>query len=83
VIEDTFADGLVARLLMEDAEWRFFEPFLHAVRGRRPARHHRLVLDCIFWFARTGAQWCGLSEEFGKRSSVDRQFLRWALTGLW
>ena len=29
----------MARLLMEDAEWAFFEPFLLAIRGRggRPA----------------------------------------------
>jgi len=26
-----FAEALLARLLMEDAEWAFFEPFLLAV----------------------------------------------------
>ena len=75
----------MARLLMEDAEWAFFEPFIVAVRGRggRPASNHRLVLDGIFWIARTGAQWRDLPEEFGKWSSVYRQFRRWTLAGLW
>jgi transposase len=75
----------LARLLMEDAEWAFFEPFIVAVRGRggRPASNHRLVLDGIFWIARTGAQWRDLPEEFGKWSSVYRQFRRWTLAGLW
>mgnify|MGYP001787681779 CR=1 FL=1 len=43
----------MARLLMEDAEWAFFEPFLIAVRGRggRPALNHRRVLDAVFWIA--------------------------------
>ncbi len=75
----------MARLLMEDAEWGFFELFVEAVRGRggRKGRNHRLVLDGIFWIARTGAQWRDLPEEFGKWSSVYRQFRRWTLAGLW
>ena len=75
----------MARLLMEDAEWAFFEPFLIAIRGQggRPASNHRLVLDGIFWIARTGAAWRDLPEEFGKWSSVYRQFRRWTLAGLW
>lgn len=77
--------AIVARLLMEDAEWGFFELFVEAVRGRggRKGRNHRLVLDGIFWIARTGAQWRDLPEEFGKWSSVYRQFRRWTLAGLW
>ena len=75
----------MARLLMDDAEWAFFEPFLIAIRGRggRPASDHRLVLDGVFWIARTGAQWRDLPEEFGKWSSVYRQFRRWTLSSLW
>jgi transposase len=70
---------------MDDAEWAFFEPFLIAIRGRggRPASDHRLVLDDVFWIARTGAQWRDLPEEFGKWSSVYRQFRRWTLSSLW
>ena len=75
----------MARLLMEDAEWAFFEPFLIAIRGQggRPASNHRLVLDGVCWIARTGAPWRDLPAEFGKWSSVYRQFRRWTLAGLW
>jgi len=52
-------------------------------RAWRPAKDHRLVLDGIFWIARTGAQWRDLHEHFGKWSSVYRQFRRWTLSGLW
>ena len=75
----------LARDLMLDEEWRFFEHFIQAVRapnGRKPT-DHRLVLDGIFWIARTGAPWRDLPEEFGKWSSVYRQFRRWTLAGLW
>ena len=70
---------------MTDEEWAFFEHFILATRapnGRKPA-NHRLVLDGIFWIARTGSPWRDLPEEFGKWSSVYRQFRRWTLTGLW
>ena len=70
---------------MSDEEWAFFERFIRTVRapnGRKPT-NHRLVLDGIFWIARTGSPWRDLPEEFGKWSSVYRQFRRWTLAGLW
>lgn len=70
---------------MTNKEWAFFERFIHSARapnGRKPT-NHRLVLDGIFWIARTGAPWRDLPEEFGKWSSVSRQFRRWTLAGLW
>ncbi len=73
------------RGLMSDEEWAFFEPFVvtkGAHSGRRP-RDHRLVLDGVFWIARTGVQWRDLPEFFGKWSTVYRQFRRWTLAGVW
>lgn len=70
---------------MSDEEWAFHQRFILAVRapnGRKPT-NHRLVLDGIFWIARTGSPWRDLPEEFGKWSSVYRQFRRWTLLGLW
>jgi transposase len=75
----------LARDLMSDDEWAFHERFILAIRapnGRKPV-NHRLVLDGIFWIARTGSPWRDLPEEFGKWSSVYRQFRRWTLAGLW
>ena len=70
---------------MSDEEWAFFERFILAVRAPngRKASNHRVVLDGIFWIARTSAPWRDLPEEFGKWSSVYRQFRRWTLAGLW
>ncbi|WP_282078736.1 IS5 family transposase [Epibacterium ulvae] len=53
-----------------------------APNGRK-STNHRLVLDGIFWITRTGSPWRDLPEEFGKWSSVYRQFRRWTLAGLW
>lgn len=73
------------RNLMSDDEWSFFEPFLHArgPKSGRPPSNHRLILDGIFWIARTGAPWRDLPNDFGKWSSVYRQFRRWTLLGVW
>jgi transposase len=75
----------MVRGLMSDEEWAFFEPFVMATGGKsgRPPKNHRLVLDGIFWIARTGAGWRDLPEYFGKWSSVYRQFRRWTLSGVW
>jgi transposase len=73
------------RGLMSDEEWEFLAPFVIETgprRGRRP-RDHRLVLDGIFWVARTGVQWRDLPDYFGKWGSVYRQFRRWTQSGLW
>ena len=70
---------------MNDEEWSFFAPFLvHAGAGSgRPPSNHRLVLDGVFWIARTGAPWRDLHEHFGKWDSVYRQFRRWTVAGVW
>jgi len=70
---------------MSEAEWAFFAPFVIETgprRGRRP-KDHRLVLDGVFWIARTGSPWRDLPDHFGKWSSVYRQFRRWTLAGVW
>ena len=73
------------RGLLSDEEWAFFAPFVIARGGKsgRPPEDHRLVLDGVFWIARTGAPWRDLHEHFGKWSSVYRQFRRWTLAGVW
>jgi transposase len=78
-------EASLARDLMSDEEWAFHERYILAIRapnGRKPM-DHLLVLDGIFWIARTGSPWRDLPEEFGKWSSVYRQFRRWTLAGLW
>ena len=60
------------RGLMSDEGWAFFSPFVIKTgprRGRRP-KDHRLVLDGVFWIARTGSPWRDLDAHFGKWASV-------------
>ena len=75
----------LARDLMSDEEWAFHERFIFAVRAPNGSKHlkQHLVLDGIFWIAQTGSPRRDLPEEFGKWSSVYRQFRRWTLAGHW
>jgi transposase len=70
---------------MSDAEWAFFEPFVIERGLRRGRRHHdpRLLLDGVFWIARTGFQWRDLPESFGHWNAVYKQFRSWTLSGVW
>ena len=70
---------------MSDEEWMFFEHFTLSVRAPngRKSKNHRIVLDGILWIVRICAPWRDLPEGFGKWSSVNRQFRRWTLLGLW
>ena len=75
----------MVRGLMSDEEWGFFAPFVIETgprRGRRP-RDHRLVLDGVFWIARTGSPWRDLHDHFGKWDTFYGQFRRWTLGGVW
>ncbi|WP_245504459.1 transposase, partial [Lichenihabitans psoromatis] len=66
----------LVRGLMSDEEWAFFERFViekGPQRGRLP-RDHRLVLDGVFWIARTGTAWRDLHSYFGKWNTVYRPF---------
>ncbi|WP_348672366.1 IS5 family transposase [uncultured Abyssibacter sp.] len=70
---------------MSDEEWAFFAPFVieSGPKRGRPPKDHRLVLDGVFWIARTGSPWRDLPETFGPWASVYRQFRRWTLAGIW
>lgn len=64
----------MVRGLMSDEEWAFFAPFVIETgprRGRRP-RNHRLVLDGVFWIARTGSAGgtCTITAPNGIRSTA-------------
>ena len=77
--------AVVVRGLMSDEGWAFFAPFVIETGPKRghPPRDYRLVLDGVFWLARTGSAWRDLHDHFGKWGSVYRQFRRWTLSGIW
>lgn len=57
---------------MTNEEWAVFAPFLvrEGARSGRPPTDHRLILDAVFWIARTGAPWRDLDATFPKWTRV-------------
>jgi len=52
---------------LTDAEWAVVEPIWGAARdprGRKPTIDRRLLLDAVFYLARTGCQWRMLPHDF-------------------
>ncbi|WP_414896722.1 IS5 family transposase [Rhodovulum sp. YEN HP10] len=75
----------LARALMSDGEWAFFQRFILTVsapNGRKPT-NHRLVPDGIFRIVCPGAPWRDLPEAFGEWSSLCRHIRRWTVAGPW
>ncbi len=72
------------RNLIDDGVWSLIAPFLPPERGRRGRRSldNRLVMEGIFWMARTGAPWRDLPERFGRWNTVWRRFARWRDAGV-
>ncbi len=85
VIQDSFCGGYFSAVADGGCRVGILCLFLITVQGQGdcPVSNHRLVLEGIFWIARTSAAWRDLPEEFGKWSSVYRQSRRWTLAGLW
>lgn len=72
------------RDLIDDGAWSLIAPFLPPERGRRgrPSLDNRVVMEGIFWMARTGAPWRDLPERFGRWNTVWRRFARWRDAGV-
>jgi len=69
---------------LSDVEWARLEPLLprHPRQGHR-WNDHRLVIDGIFFRARTGCPWRDLPERFGNWKTVYNRHRRWSGDGTW
>jgi transposase len=72
------------RFELTDEQYRRIEHLLPGKPGDpgATARDNRLLMDAIFWIARTGAPWPDLPERFGKHDTAYQRFNRWAKSGV-
>jgi transposase len=72
------------RYELSNEEWAAIEPLLPPERAwtGRPGKSHRLILNGIFWLARSGSPWRELPERYGPWRTVATRFYRWARSGL-
>lgn len=69
---------------LTNAEWERLEPLLPpgGARGGR-WNDHRMVLNGVFYRARTGVPWRDLPERFGSWVTVYKRHRRWSADGTW
>jgi transposase len=72
------------RYELSNVEWAAIEPLLPPEKAwtGRPGKSHRLILNGIFWLARSGSPWRELPERYGPWRTVATRFYRWARSGL-
>ncbi|MBM7067620.1 transposase [Actibacterium sp. 188UL27-1] len=73
----------MARDLASDEGRALFERFSLTIRAQNRRKPITIVLFLMEFPGLRGRAPSGVPEEFGKRSSVYRQFRRWTLAGLW
>ena len=65
-------------------EWQILEPLLPKSAGGRPRKWALgLIVNAIFYVARTGCAWRMLPQGFPPWQTVYGYFRRWTLSGLW
>lgn len=71
--------------VFSDEMWARVEPLMPvaSVKGGRPFRDHRLVVEAIVWRYRTGCPWRDLPEEFGSWKTVWRRHNQYSKDGTW
>ena len=70
--------------VLTDQQWSLLEPLLAhpaSVRGGRPRRPDREVLDGILWVLKTGAQWNELPSKYPPYQTCHRRFSEWVRNG--
>ncbi len=69
---------------LTDQQWSLLEPLLAhpvSVKGGRPRRPDREVLDGILWVLKTGAQWNELPSKYPPYQTCHRRFSEWVRNG--
>ncbi|KOU97419.1 recombinase [Streptomyces sp. XY511] len=71
---------------LTDEAWALVEPIVKAWEPLNPNRRlipGRLMLDAMFYKARTGVRWADLPERFGGWNGIHTRYKTWANGGVW
>jgi transposase len=70
---------------LTDAQWAQLEPLLPDRTPRRGGRwgDHRMVINGVLWWTRTGCPWRDLPASYGSWQTVYDRYRRWSGDGTW
>ena len=69
------------RYEISDEQWEQIKDMIQHSKIGRPPKDDRLMLNAIFWIARSGARWSDLPERFGSYKTVYSRFCKWRDAG--
>lgn len=65
------------RYELTDEQWERIKNMIQHSRMGRPPKDDRLMLNAMFWLARSGAGWEDLPERYGPWKTVYSRFCKW------
>jgi transposase len=78
---------MARRRFLTDAMWEKIQPLLPKIppslKGGRPRKPDREVLEGILWILRTGAAWVDLPQEYPSPTTCWRRLQAWEKQGVW
>ncbi|PWK67186.1 putative transposase of IS4/5 family DUF4096 [Streptomyces sp. CG 926] len=80
------ANGRLVPPALTDEAWALVEPIVKAWEPANPNRRlvpGRLMLDAMFYKARTGVRWADLPDRFGGWNGIHTRYKTWANGGVW
>lgn len=73
-----WADSYMAarRYELSDAQWERIKDMISRVKTGRQPEDDRLMLNAMFWLAKSGVAWADISERYGPHQSVYSRFCK-------
>ena len=65
------------RYELTDEQWERVKDMIQHSKMGRPPKDDRLMLNAMFWLARSGAGWEDLPERYGPWKTVYSRFCKW------
>ena len=65
------------RYELTDAQWERIKGMIPQAKTGRPSKNDRMMLNAMFWLARSGAAWADIPERFGPHQTVYSRFCKW------
>ncbi len=65
------------RYELSDAQWERIRDLIPRAKTGRPPKDDRMLLNAMFWLARSGAAWADIPPRFGPYQTVYSRFCKW------
>ena len=65
------------RYELSDTQWEQTKDLIPKAKTGQPPKDDRMMINAMFWLARSGAAWVDIPEHYGPRQTVYSRFCKW------